>query len=121
VHWPDPGPDLGFPDGKCYVCSYLFDTELYFARMRDGQVTLNQGPNEFDLFTRALTNHCQAADSLPAARLEGSRIATVSVWFMLARLQIRFLLVEYGVDWFLMLCCHGSGNDAAADQFTGLG
>jgi len=45
-----------FPDGKCYICSYLFDTELYFARMRDGQVTLNQGPNEFDLFTSALAN-----------------------------------------------------------------
>lgn len=43
-----------FPDGRCYVCSYLFDTELYFARMSDGQVQLNHGPNEFDLFTKPL-------------------------------------------------------------------
>jgi len=43
-----------FPDGRCYVCSYLFDTDLYFARMQDGQVVLNRGDNEFDLFTRPL-------------------------------------------------------------------
>lgn len=22
--------------GRCYVCSYLFDTDLYFARVADG-------------------------------------------------------------------------------------
>ncbi|WP_433662477.1 radical SAM/SPASM domain-containing protein [Nocardia sp. CA-128927] len=46
-----------FPDGKVYVCSYLFDTDLHFAEMRDGQVVLNRGPagNEFDLFTLPLT------------------------------------------------------------------
>lgn len=43
-----------FPDGRCYVCSYLFDTDLYFAQMVDGQVELNHGTNEFDLFTSAL-------------------------------------------------------------------
>jgi radical SAM protein with 4Fe4S-binding SPASM domain len=44
------------PDGRAYVCSYLFDTDLHFARMTDdGQVVLNHGPNEFDLFTGALT------------------------------------------------------------------
>lgn len=45
-----------FPDGRCYVCSYLFDTDLYFARMEDGQVKLNPGANEFDLFTKPLVN-----------------------------------------------------------------
>jgi len=45
-----------FPDGRCYVCSYLFDTDLYFARMQDGQVVLNHGDNEFDLFTKPLTH-----------------------------------------------------------------
>jgi len=44
-----------FPDGRCYVCSYLFDTELNFARMQDGQVVLNREANEFDLFTQPLT------------------------------------------------------------------
>lgn len=43
-----------FPDGRCYVCSYLFDTDLYFARMDGDQVRLNHGENEFDLFTRPL-------------------------------------------------------------------
>lgn len=44
-----------FPDGRCYVCSYLFDTNLYFARMDQGQVVLNHGDNEFDLFTKPLS------------------------------------------------------------------
>lgn len=44
-----------FPDGRAYVCSYLFDTPLNFARMADGQVVLNDGANEFNLFTSALT------------------------------------------------------------------
>jgi len=32
-----------FPDGRCYVCSYLFDTTCTFARMQNGQVVLNRG------------------------------------------------------------------------------
>src|SRR5262249_2344137 len=43
-----------FPDGRAYVCSYLFDTDLHFANMVDGHVVLNRGDNEFDLFTRVL-------------------------------------------------------------------
>jgi len=43
-----------FPDGRCYVCSYLFDTDLYFAQMVDGHVQLNHAANEFDLFTQPL-------------------------------------------------------------------
>jgi hypothetical protein len=30
-----------FPDGRAYVCSYLFDTKLNFASMADGQFILN--------------------------------------------------------------------------------
>lgn len=45
-----------FPDGRAYVCSYLFDTDLYFARMQDGQVVLNHGDSEFNLFTKPLVN-----------------------------------------------------------------
>ncbi|MFF0496447.1 radical SAM protein [Nocardia aobensis] len=45
-----------FPDGRCYVCSYLFDTDLYFARMVNGRVELNSGANEFDLFTGVLAD-----------------------------------------------------------------
>lgn len=44
-----------FPDGRAYVCSFLFDTDLHFAQMRDGHLEINKGPNEFDLFAGALT------------------------------------------------------------------
>ena len=44
-----------FPDGRAYVCSYLFDTSLHFAQMDGDQVVLNHGANEFDLFTKPLT------------------------------------------------------------------
>jgi radical SAM protein with 4Fe4S-binding SPASM domain len=57
-----------FPDGRAYVCSYLFDTSLNFAQMTDGQVTLNREANEFDLFTGALTRSacggCKSASCL---------------------------------------------------------
>lgn len=45
-----------FPDGRAYVCSYLFDTDMYFARMDGDQVVLNRNTevNEFDLFTQPL-------------------------------------------------------------------
>lgn len=44
-----------FPDGRAYVCSYLFDTDLHYANMVDGRIEINKGPNEFDLFTRVLS------------------------------------------------------------------
>jgi radical SAM protein with 4Fe4S-binding SPASM domain len=43
-----------FPDGRAYVCSFLFDTDLHFANTIDGRVVLNKDVNEFDLFTQAL-------------------------------------------------------------------
>ncbi|MGA4497897.1 radical SAM protein [Bacillus bombysepticus] len=44
-----------FPDGRCYVCSYLFDTDLHYANMINGQIHLNKGENEFDLFTKVIS------------------------------------------------------------------
>ncbi len=45
-----------FPDGRAYVCSFLFDTDLHFATTTpDGRIKLNAADNEFDLFTGALT------------------------------------------------------------------
>lgn len=44
-----------FPDGRAYVCSFLFDTDLQFANMVDGKIVLNKNDNEFDLFTRVLS------------------------------------------------------------------
>jgi radical SAM protein with 4Fe4S-binding SPASM domain len=57
-----------FPDGRAYVCSYLFDTSLNFARMVGGQVVLNREANEFDLFTSVLARSscggCKSASCL---------------------------------------------------------
>lgn len=57
-----------FPDGRAYVCSYLFDTDLNFAQMTDSQVVINREDNEFNLFTRALTRSgcggCRSASCL---------------------------------------------------------
>jgi radical SAM protein with 4Fe4S-binding SPASM domain len=49
-----------FPDGRSYVCSFLFDTDLHYATTTaEGRIELNKGPNEFDLFTGALrTSAC---------------------------------------------------------------
>ena len=55
-----------FPDGRAYVCSYLFDTPLNFAQMTDDQVTLNHGANEFDLFTSALARSACGGCKSPA-------------------------------------------------------
>ena len=43
-----------FPDGRCYVCSVLFDVPLHFANMTDKGLELNRGRNEFELFTASL-------------------------------------------------------------------
>ena len=59
-----------FPDGRCYVCSYLFDTDLYFARMDGHRVCLNHGENEFDLFTKPLAQSA-CADCKASACLGG--------------------------------------------------
>lgn len=71
-----------FPDGRCYVCSYLFDTDLYFARMQDGQVVLNRRENEFDLFTKPLANSacgsCKASGCLGGCPAEAIVTGTSS-------------------------------------------
>jgi radical SAM protein with 4Fe4S-binding SPASM domain len=45
-----------FPDGKAYICSYLFDTDLNFLEYYDGKININRGQNEFELFTQVLTS-----------------------------------------------------------------
>jgi radical SAM protein with 4Fe4S-binding SPASM domain len=43
-----------FPDGRAYVCSYLFDTTQNMFTMEEGQIKLNRGENEFELFTKVM-------------------------------------------------------------------
>lgn len=43
-----------FPDGRCYVCSVLFDETMHFATMTDEGLVLNRGTNEFELFLGSL-------------------------------------------------------------------
>jgi MoaA/NifB/PqqE/SkfB family radical SAM enzyme len=42
-----------FPDGRCYVCSVLFDMPYHFAKLTDEGLELNRDCNEFELFTAA--------------------------------------------------------------------
>lgn len=43
-----------FPDGRCYVCSVLFDTPMHFANFTESGLSVNkQGTNEFDLFCQS--------------------------------------------------------------------
>jgi radical SAM protein with 4Fe4S-binding SPASM domain len=60
-----------FPDGRAYVCSFLFDTDLHFAETRDGRIALNKGPNEFDLFTGALSSPGCGACKAPGSCMGG--------------------------------------------------
>ncbi|MCC3777832.1 radical SAM protein [Streptomyces sp. UNOB3_S3] len=61
-----------FPDSRAYVCSFLFDTDLHFAEMRDGKVVLNKGPNEYDLFTGALAKpSCGTSCKAPSSCMGG--------------------------------------------------
>jgi len=50
-----------FPDGKMYLCSYLFDTDLNFAKLVNGQIRLNKKFNEINLFFNpdSKCNNCQ--------------------------------------------------------------
>jgi len=60
-----------FPDGRAYVCSFLFDTELNFAEMVDGKVVLNKNSNEFDLFTGVLRDASCGSCKLGASCMGG--------------------------------------------------
>jgi radical SAM protein with 4Fe4S-binding SPASM domain len=60
-----------FPDGRCYVCSYLFDTDFQFANMVDGRIELNRNTNEFELFTRALTDAACGSCKAPGSCMGG--------------------------------------------------
>jgi radical SAM protein with 4Fe4S-binding SPASM domain len=60
-----------FPDGRCYVCSFLFDTELQFANMVNGSAVVNKSNNEFDLFTAAVTHSSCNSCKAPASCMGG--------------------------------------------------
>lgn len=59
-----------FPDGRAYVCSYLFDTDLNYGNMVDGYMKLNTGPNEYDLFSKAMT-HAACGDCKASSACSG--------------------------------------------------
>ncbi|ABP54445.1 radical SAM/SPASM domain-containing protein [Salinispora tropica] len=60
-----------FPDGRAYVCSFLFDTDLHFANMTDGKIELNRNANEFDLFTRVLSTSSCGGCKVPGSCVGG--------------------------------------------------
>lgn len=46
-----------FPDGRAYICSFLFDTDLHFATVENGQLKVRRGPSELDLY-RSIADDC---------------------------------------------------------------
>jgi MoaA/NifB/PqqE/SkfB family radical SAM enzyme len=43
-----------FPDGRCYVCSLLFDVDYHFGLYTEAGLTINRSEqNEFEMFTKA--------------------------------------------------------------------
>jgi MoaA/NifB/PqqE/SkfB family radical SAM enzyme len=56
-----------FPDGRAYVCSYLFDTNQNMFFVKDGKIVLNKADNEFDLFTSVISKtECQNCAAYPS-------------------------------------------------------
>jgi MoaA/NifB/PqqE/SkfB family radical SAM enzyme len=43
-----------FPDGRCYVCSVLFDRAVHFATMTADGLILNREKNEYNAFSKAM-------------------------------------------------------------------
>lgn len=60
-----------FPDGRAYVCSYLFDTDLNYASMQAGGIEINKGRNEFDLFTGVLSHSACGSCKAPSTCMGG--------------------------------------------------
>ena len=60
-----------FPDGRAYVCSYLFDTTLNMFTMEDGEIKINRKENEYDLFTKVLTRSSCGSCKSPKSCLGG--------------------------------------------------
>ncbi|MGH4011909.1 MAG: SPASM domain-containing protein [Pseudonocardiaceae bacterium] len=71
LHRPNLDRISIFPDGGAYVCSFLFDTDLHFANMIDGQIVVNKNDNEFDLFTRVLTQASCGGCKVPGTCMGG--------------------------------------------------
>jgi MoaA/NifB/PqqE/SkfB family radical SAM enzyme len=43
-----------FPDGRCHVCSVMFDQPLNFAQLTESGLELNKSENEFEMFVEAV-------------------------------------------------------------------
>lgn len=60
-----------FPDGRAYVCSYLFDTSQNMFEMKNGEIQLNRKKNEFELFSKVLTHSSCKSCKSPQSCLGG--------------------------------------------------
>lgn len=47
-----------FPDGKCYICSFLFDYRIYYAKV-DGNYIRKCNDSEYELFNRNSCHGCK--------------------------------------------------------------
>jgi MoaA/NifB/PqqE/SkfB family radical SAM enzyme len=69
-----------FPDGKCYVCSVLFDLPVHYGSLdEEGHFVLNRDANEFEMFTQAVLSASEPwLSGCPAERVleEGGKRPT---------------------------------------------
>jgi MoaA/NifB/PqqE/SkfB family radical SAM enzyme len=57
-----------FPNGRLFICSYLFDTNLEFARYVKGNIHLNLPKSELNLFSAGSSIACPADKGLFSCR-----------------------------------------------------
>jgi MoaA/NifB/PqqE/SkfB family radical SAM enzyme len=43
-----------FPDGTCYICSVLFDKNIWFGKIENNKFKVNRNNNEFELFINSI-------------------------------------------------------------------
>lgn len=79
-----------FPDGRCYICSLLFDQPLHFARFEKDGLRINKEQNEFELFASAVMQaEAPWLSGCPAERVlgrqtDGEMVSMCRCWKMQA-------------------------------------
>ena len=46
-----------FPDGRCYICSFLFDYDIFYAYLHSGVIVKNT-KNEYEMFNNTNCDNC---------------------------------------------------------------
>lgn len=75
-----------FPDGRCYVCSVLFDHPVHFGTLVGDKLLINREQNEFNLFSEAMVRApaaslcgCPAEEKLAGADQRPDQTSLISM------------------------------------------